>query len=141
GGNVIEETGLIAIVGADNIDRTRASLDAYSRDISFVSPVEPACVVKVHDAETIQKLVKLARETNTPLIPVSSGTPHLRGDTVPSTGGAIIVDLSGMKRIIHISRKHRMAMFEPGVTFGELIEAVGKEGLRLNVPLAPRKHK
>ena len=138
---MIEETGLSAIVGSDNIDRTRASLDAYSRDISFVSPVEPACVVKVHDAETIQKLVKLARETNTPLIPVSSGAPHFRGDTVPSTGGAIIVDLSGMKRIIHISRKHRMAMFEPGVTFGELIEAVGKEGLRLNVPLAPRKHK
>src|SRR5208283_4192137 len=83
----------------------------------------------------------LARETNTPLIPVSSGTPHPRGERVPSTGGAIIVDLSGMKRLIHISRKHRMAMFEPGVTFGELIEAVGKEGLRLNVPLAPRKHK
>jgi FAD/FMN-containing dehydrogenase len=138
---VIEEARLIAIVGADNIDRTGATLDAYSRDVSFASPVRPACVVKLHHAESIQKLVNLARETNSPLIPVSSGAPHFRGDTVPSIGGAIIVDLSGMKRIIHISRKHRMAMFEPGVTFGDLIPAVRKEGLRLNIPLAPRQFK
>ena len=42
---------------------------------------------------------------------------------------------------MHISRKHRMVMFEPGVTFGELIQAVAKEGMRLNMPLAPRQSK
>jgi FAD/FMN-containing dehydrogenase len=49
----------------------------------------------------VQKLVKLANETMTPLVPVSSGPPHFRGDTVPGIGGAVIVDLSGMKKIIH----------------------------------------
>ena len=34
-----------------------------------------------------------------------------------------------------------MASFEPGVTFGELIPAVAKEGLRLNMPLRPRSTK
>lgn len=138
---MIEQTRLVAAVGAENVDRTRSTLNAYAKDVSFVSPVRPDCVVKVHDTESIQRLVNLARETSTPLIPVSSGAPHFRGDTVPCSGGAIIVDLSGMKRILHISRKHRMAMFEPGVTFSELIQAVGKEGLRLNVPLAPRQSK
>ena len=32
-------------------------------------------------------------------------------------------------------------MFEPGVTFGELIPAVTKENLRLNIPLMPRSTK
>ena len=32
-------------------------------------------------------------------------------------------------------------MIKPGVTFGELIPAVAKEGLRLNMPLAPRATK
>jgi hypothetical protein len=91
--------------------------------------------------EEVQKLVKLANETNTPLVPVSSGPPHFRGDTVPGIGGAIIVDLSGMKKIIRVDRARRVAMVEPGVTFGELIPAVEKEGLRLNMPLLPRKSK
>jgi FAD/FMN-containing dehydrogenase len=106
--------------------------------MSFVKPVRPAAVVKIKNLEDIQKLVKLARETKTPLIPVSSGAPHFRGDTVPTTGGAVIVDLSGLKKVIHISRKERMAMFEPGVTFGELKAAIAKYGLRMNMPLSPR---
>jgi len=60
---------------------------------------------------------------------------------VPSTGGAIILDLSGMKNIIHIDRKNRVAMFEPGVTFSELASAAGQKGLRLNMPLLPRQSK
>jgi FAD/FMN-containing dehydrogenase len=60
---------------------------------------------------------------------------------VPGTGGAVVVDLSEMKKIIHIDRKHRVAMFEPGVTFSELSTAVAKEGLRLNIPLLPRQSK
>jgi FAD/FMN-containing dehydrogenase len=132
---------LSQLLGKENVEFKPDTLESFSRDLSFVSPIRPACVVKVKNLEEVQNLVKIANETQTPLIPVSSGAPHFRGDTVPGTGGAVIVDLSGMKRVIHISRKHRMVMFEPGVTFGELISAAAKEGLRLNIPLAPRRSK
>jgi FAD/FMN-containing dehydrogenase len=132
---------LSQLLGKENVEYKPDKLESFSRDLSFVSPIRPACVVKVKNLEEVQNLVKIANETQTPLIPVSSGAPHFRGDTIPGTGGAVIVDLSGMKRVIHISRKHRMVMFEPGVTFGELISAVAKEGLRLNIPLAPRRSK
>jgi hypothetical protein len=46
-----------------------------------------------------------------------------------------------MKKIIKVDRARRVAMVEPGVTFGELIPEVEKEGLRLNMPLLPRKSK
>lgn len=132
---------LAQIVGVDNIDQEQSTLDELSSDMSFVSPMKPECAIKVKNLEEIQKIVQLANETKTPLIPVSSGPPHFRGDTVASTKGAIIIDLSGMKKMIHISRRHRMVMFEPGVTFGELISAVAEEGLRLNIPLVPRQSK
>jgi FAD/FMN-containing dehydrogenase len=135
------EEKLAKIVGAGNASDKQAILDGYSSDMSFVNPVRPAYVVKPKTAADIEKIVKLANETKTPLVPISSGPPHFRGDTVPGIGGAVIVDLSGMKKIIRIDRKERVAMIEPGVTFGELIPAVGKEGLRLNMPLMPRKTK
>ena len=138
---MIDEKKLAKIVGAGNVSHDRAILEEYSRDMSFVNTLRPVCVIKPTNAGDIQKIVNLANETLTPLVPVSSGPPHFRGDTVPGTGGAVIVDLTKMKKVIRVDRAHRVAMVEPGVTFGELIPAVEKEGLRLNMPLLPRKSK
>ena len=138
---MIAKEKLVKIVGARNVSYEQAALDEYSRDMSFVNSIRPVCVVKPANAGDVQKIVKLANETLTPLVPVSSGPPHFRGDTVPGIGGAIIVDLSGMKKIINVDRARRVAMVEPGVTFGELISAAEKEGIRLNMPLLPRKSK
>jgi FAD/FMN-containing dehydrogenase len=138
---MIDEKKLAQIVGAANVSQKPAILEAYSRDMSFVNMTRPVCVIKPKNADEIQKIVRLANKTLTPLVPVSSGPPHFRGDTVPGTGGAVIVDLTKMKKVIRVDRFHRVAMVEPGVTFGELITAVEKEGLRLNMPLLPRKSK
>lgn len=138
---MITNESLTEILGAGAVCRDSASLDAYGKDMSFVNPLRPAYVVRPTSAEAIRKLVKTANETMTPLVPVSSGPPHFRGDTVPGMGGAIVVDMSGMKKIIFVDRARRVAMVEPGVTFGELIPEAKKEGLRLNMPLLPRRTK
>lgn len=138
---MVDETRLIDIVGPDYVSREESILKKYSKDMSFVPPIKPDWVVRPNNAEEIFKIVNLARESDTPLVPISSGPPHFRGDTVPGVGGAIIVDLSRLKKIIHIDRKNRIAMFEPGVTFNELSESVAREGLRLNMPLLPRMSK
>ena len=110
-------------------------------DVIFVNRLRPSCVVKPRSAAEVKQLVNLANETGTPLVPVSSGAPHFRGGTVPSTGGAVIVDLSGMNKIVFVDRPRRVSMVEPGVTFGDLIPAAAKEGIRLNMPLMPRSTK
>jgi len=138
---MIAEEVLAGIVGAGGVIHEPDMLEAYSRDMSFVNAIKPDCVVRPRHAADIEMIVRSAIETVTPLVPVSSGPPHFRGDTVPGIGGAIIVDLSGMKRIIRVDRANRVAMFEPGVTFAELIPAVAREGLRLNLPLLPRRSK
>ncbi|HSW58343.1 MAG TPA: FAD-binding oxidoreductase [Dehalococcoidales bacterium] len=132
---------LVNIVGPANVTSEPSVMEEYSRDFSFVNPVTPDWVVKPQNSGQIQELVKAANETFTPLVAVSSGPPHFRGDSVPAAGGAVIVDLSKMKKIIRVDRYHRVAMVEPGVTFAELIPALEKEGIRLNLPLLPKKSK
>jgi FAD/FMN-containing dehydrogenase len=138
---MIERVKLAEIVGKGQVSTDPDVLAGYSQDWSFVTSIKPAYVVKPHKSAEIERLVKMARETQTPLVPVSSGPPHFRGDTVPGIGGAIMVDLSEMKKIIMVDRKNRSVMFEPGITFGELIPAVAKKGMRLNLPLLPRQSK
>ncbi len=138
---MVVETKLVKIVGAANVSDKPKALDEYSSDMSFVNKVEPAYIVKPKTTAEVEKIVKLANETNTPLVPVSSGPPHFRGDTVPGTGGAVIVDLSKMKKILRVDRPRRVAMVEPGVTFKELIPEAAKAGIRLNMPLLPRQSK
>jgi hypothetical protein len=129
------------IVGTNNVSNADSALREYASDLSFVNPMKPAKIVKPKSSLEIQELIKLANEINTPLVPVSSGFPHFRGDIVPTAGDAIIIDLSGLKKIMRVDRYHRVAMVEPGVTFGELIPEVTKAGIRLNMPLLPRQSK
>ena len=136
-----ETSELATIVGDDNVLAGQDILQEYSKDWSFVPPIRPGSIVKPGKLSEVQSIVKWANKTGTPLIPVSSGTPHFYGDTVPGVGGATIVDLSGMKRIIRIDRRNRVAMIEPGVTFGELIPALEKEGLAPFMTFLPRSSK
>ena len=98
-------------------------------------------VVKPKNADEVQGIVKWANQTRTPLVPVSSGLPHFRGDSVPASDGAVIVDLSGMNRIIMMDRRNRVAIVEPGVTFSQLQPELAKQGMRLSMPLLPRTSK
>lgn len=139
--NTSVRSQLAQIAGEANVSDEPARLESFASDRSFALKVPPRFVVKVQDAEQVEALVKWANETLTPLVPVSSSAPHHRGDTVPDMPGSVIVDLSGMKRIISINRQQRMTVVEPGVTYGELQAALAKEGLALSTSLAPRAGK
>ena len=113
----------------------------YASDHSYAPVLQPDLVVRPHTSDEVIDVVNLARDKGYPLVPVSSGPPHFRGDSVPSVDGAVIVDLSGMKRIEWINRRNRVAVIEPGVTFSELQAALDKQGLRTMFPLLPRSAK
>jgi FAD/FMN-containing dehydrogenase len=135
------EERLEIIVGGDNVFKEGDVLEEYSEDLSFVPKVRPEYVVKPENTKQVQDIVEWANETSTPLVPVSSGPPHLRGDSVPGVDGAVIVDLSRMNRIIRIDNQNRVAMIEPGVTFDELQPELVKAGMCAYMPLYPRRSK
>ncbi len=129
------------IFGPRNVLDDIKILETCSKDESFATPLKPHYVVKAQNAAQIQELVQWANRTLTPLVPVSSGPPHFRGDTVPSAPDAVMVDMSEMKKIVHVDRRNRMVLIEPGVAYGQLQPELAKHGLRLSSPLAPRANK
>jgi len=130
----------VAVLTPQAVSDNPALLAGFASDISFAPQCSPALVVYPESRADVQKIVAEANQAKTPLIAVSSGPPHFRGDTVPSRGG-IMVDFSRMNRILKIDPVERYAMIEPGVTFGELIPAVQAQGMRLNLPFLPRATK
>lgn len=136
-----DKTLLIGIVGAENVLSDRETLDTFASDRGCSSGVPPAFLVKPHSAQEVRELVALANREGFPIIPVSSGGPRNNGDTVPSSRDAVMVDLSGMKKIIRLDPRNKVALIEPGVTFGELKAKADEAGLRVLMPLLPRKTK
>ena len=136
-----KRAALIEIVGEKHVCDDPRVLESFASDCSYAPRRKPWFVVRPSSAEEVQKLVLWANDSGTPLIAVSSGPPHLHGDTVPSVPEGVIVDLSRMKSIKRIDRRNKMVIVEPGVTYAELEPALAKEGLRISRPLQPRANK
>ena len=132
---------LIDIVGLDGVVDDPGIGESFSLDRYLVPSERPSLMVKPGSAEEVQKIVLWANETATPLVPVSSGGPHFRGDTLPTAPGSVLVNLGGLKRILQIDRRNRLALIEPGVTYSQLQPELQKEGLRIIMPLLPRSNK
>jgi len=137
----MDNTGLKGILGDKNVFEDSFTLEAFSKDESMALQINPRCVVKVKNPQEVQEVVEWANKTDTPLVPVSSGPPRFHGDSVPGLSGAVVMDLSQMKRIIRVDRKNRIAMIEPGVTYDELTPALEEAGLAPFMPLSPRSSK
>jgi len=100
----------------------------------------PEGVVRIRDAAMLGDVIRWARTHRVPLVPASSGPPHDRA-TLGVPKGAWLLDFSGMKRVVHLNRRNRVGLFEAGVSFEELIPPARKNGLRVMLPLMPRRGK
>lgn len=124
---------LQAIVGAGRVSVDPKTLEKYSKDQSFAQPCLPDYVVFAESIEEIQDVVRVANESKTPVVPVSSGM-NLRGAALPKEGG-IILDLSKMNRVEQVAERERWVVIEPGVSYEQLSAELQKHGLRVMMPL------
>jgi len=132
---------LTAIIGSTGVSEDPEIENSFCTNASPLPSIRPRFKVIPKNVSEVQEIVRWANRTRTPLVPVSSGEPHLRGATVPSTPESVLVDMSAMKRILKIDRRNRLVLVEPGVTYGELHDALRREGLRIAMPLLPRRRK
>lgn len=129
---------LVKVVGDNRVINDPVELVKYGGERNFDLHIKPCFIVKPQNAEQVKQIIDLANKTKTPLVPVSSGGPHIKGGSAPNSPETIMVDLSEMKKILSINRQSRMAVIEPGVTYTELEKALDAEGLEINFPLKPR---
>lgn len=131
---------LAGIVGVEGYRDEEGSLSEFSSDLSGWGRGDPFCIVRPRNAHEVQSVVDMANLDGLNLVPVSSGAPHTRGDTVPE-GEAVIIDLSGMSEVVRVDRRNKVALIEPGVTFGRLKNELEGVGLKVIQPLLPRANK
>lgn len=83
-------------------------------------------VVKPENSGQVSKILQWADKNQVPVTPRGAGT-NLVGSTVPDHGG-IVLDLSGMNRILEIDSETMTAMVEPGVVLEDFQKYVEERG-------------
>ncbi|HET8569066.1 MAG TPA: FAD-linked oxidase C-terminal domain-containing protein [Candidatus Limnocylindria bacterium] len=100
------------IVGADNVLWKPEDVLSFEFDAGFDMRA-PTAVVVPGSTEEVAGVVKAARAAGAAIVPRGAGT-GLSGGTV-ACGGAIVLSLTRMRRIVAIDREARAALVEPGV--------------------------
>ncbi len=131
---------LAGIVGKDGVTTDAAALAEYASCNGSTAKGEPSVIVRPKDRKEVQAVIKLANELKLNLIPTSSGGPHFNSGTVPK-GEGVIIDVSGMKRIVRVDKLNMVGLIESGVTFSEFEAEAEKQQLRVYRPFQPRQTK
>ncbi len=129
-------------VGPDHFYENPDKLSQYAGSGAFVAGQTPLCIVEPKNSDQVAAVVRAAVETGANLIPCSSGSPRSqRGCSVPADIFSVVVDLGKMDRIPRMNRRNKVAIVEPGVSFGALQAEAKKLGMKALLPLLPRASK
>ena len=101
---------------------------------------KPSHIVRPAKVEELQELLRLANASSLNLTVASSAGRHSRGGFAAQKDH-ILIDLSLWKQIPWVNRRNRVCLIEPGVTYGELQQALQPQGMTIPMPLAPRSGK
>ncbi|MGW2378908.1 FAD-binding oxidoreductase [Streptomyces sp. NPDC001658] len=113
----------------DRLVTDPAALAAHATDRSGTRPAgEPLAVVHARRTADVTATLRHAHALRVPVVPRGAGTGLSGGAT--ASEGCLVLDLSGMHRILELSADDQLAVVEPGVITAELDRAAGVHGLR-----------
>lgn len=105
-----------------------AALEPYRTDRSgWTTPEQPLAAVRARSVADVQAVLRLATAHRVPVVPRGAGT-GLAGGAI-GTEGAIVLDVSGMRRILEIDPADELAVVEPGVVTDDLAAALAEHDL------------
>jgi len=115
------------IVGAENVLTSREDLIPYAFDGTATMKEMPGSVVFAVSTEQISAVLKLANDTETPVVTRGSGT-GLSGGSVPAADCIVLCTVK-MGAILEVDAANLTMTVEPGVTTIQIAEAAEKAGL------------
>lgn len=126
-GEVSEEVvrKLEEAVGAENVTTAPEDLICYSRDAAIYKHL-PDVAVRPLDTAQVSSVLKLANKYRIPVTPRGGGS-GLAGAAIPLLGG-IMLDMSGMNKILSVSIEDQTALVEAGVVCESLNNELMKHG-------------
>ena len=105
-------------------DRAAAATDRSG----WVPASVPSAVVRAQDAGDVVATLRWASAHGVPVVPRGAGT-GLAGGAVAGAG-TVVLDLSGLTRILDLRADDQVAVVEPGVLTADLDRAAASHGLR-----------
>ncbi|MGH8317818.1 MAG: FAD-binding oxidoreductase [Steroidobacteraceae bacterium] len=93
-----------------------------------------AAALRIQDSAEVCAALEIARRHRVPLYPISTGNNWGYGSASPVRDGCVILDLSGMKRIVEMDSELGLVTLEPGVTQGELRDYLDRNAPHFMVP-------
>lgn len=122
--------GLLARdLAPDRLTTEPAALAAYATDRSGTRPVgSPLAVVHARRTEDVTVTLRHAHALRVPVVPRGAGTGLSGGASAGE--GTLVLDLSGMNRVLELSADDQLAVVEPGVITADLDRAAAAHGLR-----------
>jgi 4-cresol dehydrogenase (hydroxylating) len=106
-------------------------LNTTGRTRPLCPPPKAPAVIKPINTTEIQAVVKIANQFKVPIYPISKGKNWGYGAACPVEEGNVIVDLSGMNRIIEVNTEQAYCVVEPGVTQQDLYDYLTKNKIPL----------
>lgn len=120
------------IVGDDRVFAGDDDGATYADQMAFdPQSHQPAGAVAAETPEEISRLLRAAADTGVPLWPISRGKNFGYGGSAPVQAGAVMLDLSRMKRILEINEDLGYCLVEPGVGFYDLYDELARRGHKL----------
>ena len=118
---------LRSIVSASNVLTAKEDLIPYAFDGTAVIKETPGCVVFVKTTEDVSQVLRLANDTDTPVVTRGSGT-GLSGGSIP-VADCIVLCMVKMERILELDAANLTMTVEPGVTTIQIAEAAERVDL------------
>ncbi|UII57151.1 glycolate oxidase subunit GlcD [Cytobacillus spongiae] len=118
---------MIAIIGEENYDDTKAGRLVYSYDATPNFQSMPDAVVSPRNTKEVSELVKICNEYKIPIVPRGSGT-NLCAGTCPTEGGIIFL-FKHMNQVLEIDEENLTVTLQPGVITLDMIQQVEAKGL------------
>ncbi|MDV9175866.1 FAD-binding protein, partial [Streptomyces sp. W16] len=113
----------------DQLATDPRTLAAHATDRSGTRPDGvPLAVVHARRTEDVTVTLRHANALRVPVVPRGAGTGLSGGASAGE--GVLVLDLSGMNRILELSADDQLAVVEPGVITAELDRAAAGHGLR-----------
>ena len=116
---------LTKIVGKENLLTDEVSLSVYAYDCSL-SRTRPDALIHLRQAEVIAPVLKVLHAYHIPFVPRASATNH--AGSCAALNGGIILNVAPLNKILQINTQEGFAWVEPGVTGGDLQDALAPLG-------------
>ena len=123
---------LSSVLGRERVLASQECLEPYLRS-TICQQRTLIAVAKVEDTSEVQKVLWLASQFDFAVYPISTGKNWGYGSALAvNVEPCVILDLSGMNRIIEVNSELAYAVLEPGVSQHQLFQYLSEN----NIPLS-----